>query len=71
MGVKKITSHCFLLGFLLESVGLNALCATFVKFSLIIEADGNVFFIKHLGLMSLISLFISVMFLIIGCMENH
>lgn len=54
-GGEKITSHCFLLGFLLESVGLNVLCATFVKFSLIIEAEGNVFFINHLALMSLIS----------------
>lgn len=46
---KKITSHCFLLGFLFESVGLNVWCVLFVKLSFIIETYGNVFFIKHLA----------------------
>ncbi len=36
-GVEKITSHCFLLCFVSESVGLNVFSAKFVKFSLIIK----------------------------------
>lgn len=75
MGVKKKkkTSHCFLLCFVLESVGLNVFSARFEKFSLIIEADENVFFIKTFRPhdATLISLFISKMFLlIIGRMKK-
>lgn len=62
--MEKITSHCFLLCFVLESVGLNVFSAKSEKFSLIIEVDGNVFFHKTFRTndASLLPLFISMMY---------